>query len=960
MITASLCGMAPRDASALLLSARADRVASSLAMLCGLGAGGGFIWFPGALHPARLAILAVVGTGAAALHWPRARSSPAAVVALAAAATATIVVTLALFGGGACAEGAVQLLLPVSAVILHMAVSPAFSLCAAALAAAALLAAPSIHALLPAALRASAAPEPLGFATASFAFLALALALASAWRTDRALRGAAAASAAAALEAARASAVLNACLPRRVAAAVRTLPSRDWRGAADSAATLAVVFVRLPALAAARRWAAPPGARHPAALDELAAAWELATQLAAARGVSVVEVVGCELVGSAPAGAAGEGARACAAFARDFAVALRGRAAPPVCAGVAFGVVTSGIVGATLPQFCLVGSAVNLAARMATLAEQRAGPRALAAQAGPGAGADPEGESESDGGSFDDEGGSIRRGCVVVAVDAVRAGKDEDAGAGASNGAGVRAVGARNDLAGLADLLAAESGAERGDAEVKGFSSPVHFVAVPAWHGAASATPLPLQPSSVADADADADVALPAADQGERKAAPLFDLGSPEVDDATTRATAVCGILLVCARAAAVGERAGPAAAVAFVVAAFVLRQRGERTLALALLALACAALPACAPSAAAAAFDTTLVSLNMSTLHGAGVVPSAVAFAAFAITAARFAISETTRPLVMLSFFAFDIVRVARAELGALHARIDALRARAAAEHASTAALVARMLPLAVADAVTRRPALLDGARGVASLGACAEVRADVAIVSADLVGYTQMVGGLSAGDAMLLLNFAVARLEAVARDGGATKVRTVGDCFLASVGLGEGGAAEGPGLSARARAVSRAVCVALAYHSAFGGGTERGALKHVADAHAAAEPPLPARLADAGARLRLRVGVHVGDVTYGVICIAGARTDVFGPAAMAAKAAESSAPAGGTLLSPAAARAFAEAQLAPALALRVRVEPAGGGGALVAAMAPRARGSDGAGGSSALLSHGVENPLS
>ena len=55
-----------------------------------------------------------------------------------------------------------------------------------------------------------------------------------------------------------------------------------------------------------------------------------------------------------------------------------------------------------------------------------------------------------------------------------------------------------------------------------------------------------------------------------------------------------------------------------------------------------------------------------------------------------------------------------------------------------------------------------------------------------------------------------------------------------------------------------------------------------------------------------------------------------------------------------------FAEAQLAPALALRVRVEPAGGGGALVAAMAPRARGSDGAGGSSALLSHGVENPLS
>jgi class 3 adenylate cyclase len=122
--------------------------------------------------------------------------------------------------------------------------------------------------------------------------------------------------------------------------------------------------------------------------------------------------------------------------------------------------------------------------------------------------------------------------------------------------------------------------------------------------------------------------------------------------------------------------------------------------------------------------------------------------------------------------------------------------------------------------------------------------------------------------------------------------------------------------------------------------GRAERDALKHVAEVHAAAEPPLPARLAAAGARLRMRVGVHVGDVTYGVICIAGARTDVFGPAAMAAKAAESGAPAGGTLLSPAAARAFAEAQLVPALALRVRVEPVGGGGALVAAMAPEAAG--------------------
>jgi class 3 adenylate cyclase len=410
------------------------------------------------------------------------------------------------------------------------------------------------------------------------------------------------------------------------------------------------------------------------------------------------------------------------------------------------------------------------------------------------------------------------------------------------------------------------------------------------------------------------------------------------------------GLSLVIARAAFLGEIVGPSLAACMMALALAIRANGMHAAAFGALLCAVVALPLCAPTATASAFNAVLAACAMSILHGAGNVPSVIAFAAFLVAVVRWGRDESARSL-LVTFFAFDVVRVSRKELNALHTALNASQATAAASASATVALIARMLPRSVAWLVASQPALLDSTRGAAELGAAAEAYSDVALISADLVGFTSLCEFLSAGDALLVLNDVIARLEAAAVAAGATKVRTIGDCFVAACGLGKdadalagGGTGEGgsggaaatpapppplqppppPQTSARARTVAHAVRAAFAFHAVLeeDGDTARG------DA-------LPERLASAIKRLRLRIGIHVGSVTYGVICVAGARTDAWGPAAAVVKDVEHAAPPGGTLLSEEAALALAEHLAAePGLrGLRVRLEAREGGRARVLA---------------------------
>ena len=892
-------------------------------MFVALGTVGGAMWHPGVLHPARLSVFAGAAVGVLALRSARVRAAPVVAVAIAAVLTALVIATFALYGGGARAEGVVQLALPTAAVVLHMAVSPAFSLAAAAATLCAFFAAPAALGRLPLLPRPLLPLEPLNAASASFLVLALALVLASSLRTEATLRRLADAQATTALEAARADAILAICMPGRRAEALRAVLSRDWRcaGAGAAAATaeeLAVVFVRLPALGAADLWGAapPPGAAHVSTLDELALAWELATYLAAARGISIVEAVGCELVAFAPVGGGGE--EACVAFARDLADALAGvKAHAPihVCAGVASGLVSSGIVGGLMPQYCLVGSTVNLAARMASIAEDRA---SMA----------PALEAANDGG----------RGFVVVAAPAATA----------------------------QTVTAETKGGEIAVESVKGFAKKVSFVVSTLrrrQHGDLGAPPPPppssLSPQPQPQPQAQAPQLPqhqepPAAVSSAVEPAPSFlALGSPDVDSGNTMALMALGLSLVIARAAFFGETLGASLAAGMTVLTLVIRATGMHAAAFGALLCAVVALPLCAPTATASAFDAVLAACAMSILHGAGNVPSVIALAAFLVAVARWGRDETARSLLVLTFFAFDVVRVSRKELTALHTALSASQATAAASASATVALIGRMLPQSVALLVASQPALLDSTRGAVEFGAAAEAFSDVALISADLVGFTSLCEFLSAGDALLVLNDVIARLEAAAVASGATKVRTVGDCFIAACGLGKdadaeagdgrgkggsGGAAAIPAppplqqqpsplppppqTSARARAVAHAVRAAFAFHAVL-----------EEDGNAARTDALPERLVSAIKRLRLRIGIHVGSVTYGVICVAGARTDAWGPAAAVVKDVEHAAPPGGTLLSEEAALALAEhlAAKPASCGLRVRLEAREGGRVLV-----------------------------
>ena len=140
-----------------------------------------------------------------------------------------------------------------------------------------------------------------------------------------------------------------------------------------------------------------------------------------------------------------------------------------------------------------------------------------------------------------------------------------------------------------------------------------------------------------------------------------------------------------------------------------------------------------------------------------------------------------------------------------------------------------------------------------------------------------------------------------------GASKVRTVGDCFIAVAGLdldrAEGAADEAAAgkcaasgaEDAAARSRARAQNVAL--------------LVRVADESHAAAARLSAEL---GHALALRIGIDVGDVVVGALrAKGGLRSDLFGGASASAKDAEAAASPRQTRLTAAAQDAFRTAAL-------------------------------------------------
>ena len=138
-----------------------------------------------------------------------------------------------------------------------------------------------------------------------------------------------------------------------------------------------------------------------------------------------------------------------------------------------------------------------------------------------------------------------------------------------------------------------------------------------------------------------------------------------------------------------------------------------------------------------------------------------------------------------------------------------------------------------------------------------------DVAVLVADIVGFTAMSAASSSVAICDVLNRAFREFERFAHVEGAFKVKTVGDCIVFTAGLAD---FPGPvtGREARVELLAR---VAKGMHTAA------------------------ARLS-----IRIRVGIHVSSVVSGVMNLRGFLYDIWGDGMIGASAAEAAAPLGGT----------------------------------------------------------------
>jgi class 3 adenylate cyclase len=796
--------------------------------------------------PGRWAIVAWYATCALLARVPAVREARGALAALSClAATVLVIVMVPALGTEPIAL--LQIFSNIFSFAVHLAPSRALTLTMLGSVAAfiAVTSIPATRALLPAALRPAEALRAPG---ALFLAVATALAFASAARMARVRRRCYAALEAAAASLARADAVLACLVPAGAATdALRNAASDAL--AVSARGDLVVVFVRLVGLRSALSGARLHGLEH------LSTVWTAAALLAARRGVTIVETVGFELVAMAPGGDAG--AQACVDFVRDFAHALQpadaagaaaagapaaGRAAASgrIVAGIAGGDVVSGLVGTTYPQFTLVGAPVNLAARMASLAD------AL--------------------------GGAI----LVLAP-------------GVFVPAGARAM-LSADVKGVGEL----------DVHVLDLSTPPPVTP--------SSAPILARPQVPVSQPPAAAAATPCASDEPAWRATL------ERDFASAAPLAALALAAVVALRAP-ESRGLLAAGIAALAAAWRMRAASLQTALVAAFGAAALALPLGAPNAGDAAQDACLLAVAASCLGGTVATPTAIALMAVLTAVARFAIAgggiafigTLDSRILFLAFANIDILRVARGEFDVARRALIAAERSAAAQAAATADVIRRLVPAGISRAALTAPDLLDPRKGMLALPSLVWRHADAAVLSADIVGYTGLAARLSAAETVRVLNAVVGAMEAALRARGASKVRTVGDCFIAVAGLdldrAEGAADEataGKGATSGAedaaeRSRARAQNVAL--------------LVRVADEFHAAAARLSAEL---GHALALRIGIDVGDVVVGALrAKGGLRSDLFGGASASAKDAEAAASPRQTRLTAAAQDAFRTAAL-------------------------------------------------
>lgn len=183
-----------------------------------------------------------------------------------------------------------------------------------------------------------------------------------------------------------------------------------------------------------------------------------------------------------------------------------------------------------------------------------------------------------------------------------------------------------------------------------------------------------------------------------------------------------------------------------------------------------------------------------------------------------------------LLIFYALAALRRAEIDLGSEHARSEAL--------------VEAVMPPAIA------------ARLKAGEAHIADRIDMLSVLFADLVDFTQAAHALPPEDVVLFLDRLVTRFDALCAQFGVQKIKTIGDCYMAAAGF-DGRAGEG------ARAVG---LLALAM---------REAIK--------SQAPLGSRVLD------LRIGVHAGPATAGIIGDVRFSYDVWGDAVNVASRMES-----------------------------------------------------------------------
>ncbi len=148
--------------------------------------------------------------------------------------------------------------------------------------------------------------------------------------------------------------------------------------------------------------------------------------------------------------------------------------------------------------------------------------------------------------------------------------------------------------------------------------------------------------------------------------------------------------------------------------------------------------------------------------------------------------------------------------------------QAQLAIEHARSENLLANILPATVA----RR--LKDGE------GIIADGVADASVLFADIVGFTALSATLAPADLVVMLNEVFSRIDVLVERHGLEKIKTIGDAYMVAAGLPVRRADHTAALAAFALEMIEAI-------DTFDAGN--------------------------GARLQIRVGIHLGPVVAGVI---------------------------------------------------------------------------------------------